>query len=206
MRIESFANLKKYASQNIEISQSSEGKIIFIGDSITEFWKTADPIFFTENSFINRGISGETTSQILLRFQDDVINLKPSTVIILAGINDIAENNGPISLEETLNNIVAMVKIAEKNKIQVILCSVLPANRFSWRPDILPAKKVIQLNGMIKEYTSENNIIYADYYTEMVDENDGLQLKLGADGVHPNLIGYKIMEPIILKSIKNILS
>lgn len=204
MSIQSFANLKKYASQNIEISQSSEGKILFIGDSITEFWKTANPFFFTENSFINRGISGETTSQILLRFQDDVINLKPSTVIILAGINDIAENNGPISLEETMNNIVAMVKIAKKNKIQVILCSLLPANRFSWRPDIIPSKKVIQLNGMIKKYTSENDIIYADYYTEMVDENDGLQLKLGSDGVHPNLIGYKIMEPIILKSIKNI--
>lgn len=204
--VKDFANLKKYASQNLEITGSSAGKIIFIGDSITEFWRTADLKFFDQNLFINRGISGQTTSQILLRFQNDVVNLMPSTVIILAGINDIAQNNGPISLEKSLNNIVEMVKIAQKNKINVILCSLLPANRFSWRTDILPAKIVVQLNEIIKDYASRNNIIYADFYKEMVDENHGLDKKFGTDGVHPNLNGYKTMEIIILKSIQSLLT
>lgn len=198
---DNFINLNKYAAHNQEIKQSSEGKVLFIGDSITEFWKSANPNFFEENSFINRGISGETSSQILLRFQDDVLNLKPSTVIILAGINDIAENNGPISLNAILQNIISMVELSNKHNIKTILCSVHPANKFSWRPTIFPAQKVIQLNEMIKSYAEKNNIIYVDYYSDMVDENFGLQMKFGADGVHPNLIGYKVMEPIILEAI-----
>lgn len=198
------ANLKKYAAQNLEISASSEGKIVFIGDSITEFWKSANPAFFEENSFINRGISGETSSQMLLRFQNDVLNLKPSIVIILAGINDIAENNGPISLEDILKNSISMIELSMKNNCRIILCSVLPANKFSWRPDIFPAQKILQLNEMIKSFAENNNIVFADFYTEMVDENYGLQLKFGADGVHPNLKGYKVMEPIILEAIRKI--
>lgn len=198
-----FANLKKYSAENHKIEATSEGNIIFMGDSITEFWKQINESFFTDNSFINRGISGQTTSQIALRFQQDVINLKPSIVVILAGVNDIAENNGPISLNEILKNIILMVEIAKKNNIKVILCSVLPANKFSWQLKILPADKIVQLNQLIKEYALKNNIFYVDYYNAMVNENKGLKFELGEDGVHPNLSGYKIMEPIILESINN---
>ena len=200
-----FANLKKYSAENHRIEATSSGKIVFMGDSITEFWKQLDESFFTNNSFFNRGISGQTTSQILLRFQQDVINLKPSIVVILAGVNDIAENNGPISVDHIIKNIVLMVELTKKNNIKVLLCSVLPANVFSWQPTKLPADKIIQLNKLIKVYSSKNNIIYVDYYNAMVDENKGLKLELGEDGVHPNLAGYKLMEPIILKSIEQLL-
>lgn len=192
-----FANLKKYASDNREITSSSRGNIVFIGDSITEFWKTINPNYFTKNSFINRGISGQTTSQMLLRFQQDVVNLDPSTVVILAGINDIAENNGTISISEILKNIISMVAIAQQNNIKIILCSVLPANKFSWRPELKPAEKVIELNSLIKNYCLQNNLAYVNFYNKMVDENKGLISKFGADGVHPNLLGYQTMESIL---------
>lgn len=192
-----FANLKKYALDNLEITFNSRGSIVFMGDSITEFWKTLNADYFTINSFINRGISGQTTSQMLLRFQQDVINLKPSTVVILAGINDIAENTGLILTVDIIKNITSMVDIAKKNNIKVILCSVLPANKFSWRSDLKPAEKVIELNSYIKLYCIENKISYVDFYNKMVDENKGLISKFGADGVHPNLLGYQTMESIL---------
>ena len=196
-----WANLNKYQKENQATTTSSKN-IVFMGDSITEFWKVNDSIFFSENPFINRGISGQTTSQMAHRFQQDVINLKPSTVVILAGINDIAENSGPISLNEILNNIIKMVALANENQIKAILCSVLPANKFYWNPKIKPADKVIELNTLIENYALENNIPYVDYYSAMVDSNKGLQLQYGEDGVHPNLLGYKVMEGILLPYLK----
>lgn len=196
-----FANLKKYAAENEKLGFDSVGKIVFMGDSITEFWKTTDESFFTTNSFIDRGISGQTTSQMVVRFSQDVVNLKPSTVVILAGINDIAQNNGPISLEDIMKNIASMAETAKKFNIKVVLCSVLPANKFPWRPEILPAEKVIKLNKLIEDYAFKNKIVYVDYYSKMVDENQGLKSEFGDDGVHPNLAGYKVMEAIILKEI-----
>lgn len=194
-----WAYLEKYALDNKHLlKQHNDGnRIVFIGDSITEFWERYDSMFFSQNTYINRGISSQTTSQILERFQNDVIDLQPKSVIILAGINDIAENNGPISIEEIMNNIVSMVEKSLKNKIEVLLCSVLPANNFYWNPKIQPIEKIIQLNQMIKAYSLVKQIKYVDYYTQMVDENLGLDKKYTDDGVHPNLEGYLKMKSIL---------
>lgn len=199
-----WANLKKYATENKQLMQlHNANPIVLMGDSITEFWKVNDKDFFTSNNLINRGISGQTTPQMLLRFRQDVIDLKPSKVIILAGINDIAENTGPISLETVFSNIVSMVELAKASKIKVVLCSVLPSNKFNWNPKIEPADKIVALNKMIKTYTLKNKIPFVDYYSSMVDANKGLDIKYGEDGVHPNLNGYKLMESLLLTVLSN---
>ena len=199
-----WANLKKYDSENKELSTTPTSKrIVFMGDSITEFWKVNDSSFF-DKSKINRGISGQTTPQMLLRFPQDVISLKPEAVIILAGINDIAENNGPISNEGILENIIAMSELAKANNIKVILCSILPANRFNWNLKISPANRVIELNKMIQSYANKNKIIYVDYFSQMVDDENGLQKQYGEDGVHPNKEGYEVMKSIVTEAIERI--
>ena len=194
-----WAYLEKYALENQQLLQqlNDGNRIVLIGDSITEFWERYDSIFFSQNNYINRGISGQTTLQILERFQNDVVDLQPKSVIILAGINDIAENNGPISIEEIMNNIVSMVEKSLKNKIEVLLCSVLPANNFYWNPKIQPIEKIKQLNQKIKAYSLSKRIKYVDYYTQMVDEKLGLDKKYADDGVHPNLAGYLKMKSIL---------
>jgi lysophospholipase L1-like esterase len=201
-----WANLKKYDSENTKVrTKLSSKRIVFIGDSITEFWKVHDPHFF-EITNINRGISGQTTPQILLRFPQDVISLNPDAVIILAGINDIAENTGAISNEGILDNISSMVQLSKANKIEVLLCSILPANKFNWNPKISPANRVIELNRMIRTYANKNKIIYVDYYSEMVDDENGLQKRYGEDGVHPNKDGYLVMKTVVNKAIATIRS
>ena len=195
-----WANLNKYASENQSLTPNAKS-VVFMGDSITEFWKVNDLNFFTENSFIDRGIAGQTTPQMLLRFKQDVINLKPETVVILAGINDIAENTGPITIDQIMENIISMVELAKANNIKVVLCSVLPANNFYWNPKLKPAGKVIELNLLLKKYAKANKISYVDYYNAMVDNEKGLLKKYGEDGVHPNLEGYKVMETLLLKSL-----
>lgn len=197
-----WANLKKYEKENQSLTPSSKS-VVFMGDSITEFWKPNDSTFFSANSFIDRGISGQTTPQMLLRFRQDVIDLKPSKVVILAGINDIAENTGPITVQQIMGNIISMTELAQANKIKVILCSVLPANAFYWNPKLQPADKVIELNQRIKTYAQKHKITYVDYYTSMVDDNKGLLKKYGEDGVHPNLEGYKKMEALLLPFLKD---
>lgn len=199
-----WAYLEKYAIENQQLLKlpNNGNRIVFIGDSITEFWQRYDSVFFTQNKYINRGISSQTTSQIQERFQNDVIDLEPKCVIILAGINDIAENNGPISIEEIMNNIVSMVEKSLKNNIEVLLCSVLPANNFYWNPKIQPIEKIMQLNQMIKAYSLVKQIKYVDYYTQMVDENLGLDKKYTDDGVHPNLEGYLKMKSILKFHLK----
>lgn len=196
-------NLKKYAQENQELANiSSKGRIVWMGDSITEMWKTTDPEFFQNPLYVNRGIGGQTTSQMLLRFRQDVINLKPEAVVILAGINDIAQNTGPISIENILGNIISMVELAKANQIKVVISSVLPANKFPWRPDILPADKVIELNKLLQNYCKKNNIIYVDYYSKMANDQKGLEVEIANDGVHPTLSGYQIMKPLVLEAIK----
>jgi len=194
-------NLRKYQDENSKLPPSAPGenRIVFMGNSITEFWKANDPNYFT--SYINRGISGQTTPQMLVRFREDVINLKPAVVVILAGINDIAQNTGPIKLEDTFGNLVSMIELARAEHIKVVISSVLPANHFPWRPAIIPTEKVIALNKMLKDYADANKIVYLDYYTAMVDDQKGLPSTLSGDGVHPNLAGYKIMEPLADKAI-----
>jgi len=202
-----WANLKKYSSENKELSLPAKGenRVVFMGNSITEFWKTTDSNFFNANRYIDRGISGQTTPQMLIRFRPDVINLKPSVVVILAGINDIAENTGPISLNDILGNIISMIQLAEANKIKVVVSSILPANSFPWRLQLKPADKIVALNSMILSYCKSHNIIYVDYYSKMVDDKKGLDKNFSEDGVHPNLTGYKVMEPLVEEAIKKAL-
>ena len=198
-----WANLKRYSSENstLQAPAPKENRIVFMGNSITEGWNSLDSAFFSGRSYIDRGISGQTTPQMLVRFREDVIDLKPKAVVILAGINDIAGNTGPTTLEVIFKNIVSMAELAKANKIKVVLCSVLPAYDFPWRPGLQPAEKVISLNAMLKGYAGKNRIVYADYFSVMVDERKGLKKELTDDGVHPTLAGYKIMEPIAEKAI-----
>ncbi|HEY8929299.1 MAG TPA: SGNH/GDSL hydrolase family protein [Mucilaginibacter sp.] len=199
--------IKRYEDDNSKLAAPAAGetRVVYMGDSITDFWIKNDSTFFTKNNYIDRGISGQTTSQMLVRFREDVINLNPKVVVILAGINDIAENTGPIKLENVYGNIVSMAQLAKAANIKVVISSVLPANKFPWRPAIIPTEKVIALNGMLKDYAAKNNIVYLDYYTPMVDSEKGLPANLAADGIHPTLDGYKMMEPMAKQAVEQAL-
>lgn len=196
-----WAKFDRYAEQNAQITVKP--KVVFMGDSITEGWAKEDPDFFTGNNFIGRGISGQTTSHMLVRFRRDVIDLNPKYVVILAGTNDIAKNNGDITLENVMGNIISMCELAKANKIKPILCTVLPSTGFYWRPEVKePASDIIRLNEMIKEYAEAERIPLVDFHTPLKDENGGLPKVHAADGVHPNLQCYKIMEEIVLEFVK----
>ncbi|HEY9533247.1 MAG TPA: SGNH/GDSL hydrolase family protein [Mucilaginibacter sp.] len=199
--------IRRYEKANSELPAPAKGekRVVYMGDSITDFWINNDSTFFKSNNYIDRGISGQTTGQMLVRFREDVINLKPAAVVILAGINDIAENNGPEKLEDIFGNIVSMVELARANKIKVVISSVTPAAAFPWRPSIDPKEKVKALNDMLKDYAAKNKIVYLDYFTAMADANRGLPKELSKDGVHPTLAGYKIMEPLATKAINQAL-
>lgn len=199
-----WADLGRYAkaNQQLKVKSSGEKRVVFMGNSITEFWSVIDSAYFIGRPYINRGISGQTTPQMLLRFRQDVIELKPDLVVILAGINDIAQNTGPTTIEAIFGNIVSMTELARANNIQVVLCTVLPAKDFYWRPGLKPVEKIIELNTLIKSYAHKNNIPFVDYYSAMVDEEKGLRLELSDDGVHPNLAGYRIMESVLEEKIK----
>ena len=207
VQAQDWPNLKKYQKENtaLSIPSSDQKRIVFMGDSITEFWSVIDPDYFSVKSYINRGISGQTTPQMLIRFRTDVIALQPTAVVILAGINDIAGNTGPSSIEMIWDNIFSMVEIAQANNIKVILCSVLPAYDFPWKPNQEPIEKIKALNEIIKNYAAANNIVYVDYYSTMVDKRLGLNIEYSNDGVHPNKTGYQIMQPIIEKAIGQVL-
>ena len=199
-----WANLKRFQQENSELmlAKAHKHRVVFMGNSITEGWLSIRPEFFKNKPYVNRGISGQTTPQMLLRFRQDVIHLKPSTVVLLAGINDIAENTGPSTIEMIANNIISMAELAKANHINVIICSVLPANHFPWRQSIKPAEKVRKLNALLQSYSYENKLAYVDYYSTMVNDSHGLKKELGEDGIHPNKNGYLIMEPILEKAIK----
>jgi lysophospholipase L1-like esterase len=199
-----WANLKRFQKENSELMlpRVNEHRVVFMGNSITEGWLSIRPEFFVNKPYVNRGISGQTTPQMLLRFRQDVIHLKPSIVVILAGINDIAQNTGPSTIEMIANNIISMAELAKANHINVIICSVLPAFDFPWREGLKPAEKVIKLNALLKSYSNKNKLEYVDYYSAMVNDSNGLKKELGEDGIHPNKKGYLIMEPILEKAIK----
>ena len=198
-----WAQHERYAAQNDSIISSNGKRIaaVLMGNSITDNWAKFDPEFFAENNFVGRGISGQVTAQMLSRFQADVIALRPKKVIIMAGTNDIAMNNGYISHEHILQNIQSMCELAKYNGIQPVLCSCLPAAAFKWRPNMTPANDIIRLNDMIKAYAKANKIKYVDYHSALVDEIGGLPKKYAADGVHPNIDAYKVMEAILLKNL-----
>jgi len=189
--------------QNSQSSNNS--KVVFIGDSITEQWQKLEPSFFKNKNYINKGISGQTSPQISNRFKKDVINLKPDLVIILAGTNDIAQNSGPITIKEISENIFAMAEQGKANGIKIIISSVLPAYDFPWRTGLEPAKKIVELNNILKKYANKNGIVYLDYYSSMVDKQKGLKDKFTYDGVHPNKEGYQVMGPLAEEAIKKVL-
>lgn len=201
-------NLSKYKDANaaLGLPAAGEKRVVFMGNSITEGWLNTDAAFFKENKYINRGIGGQTTPQMLVRFRADVINLQPKAVVILAGTNDIAGNTGPSTLEMIENNLASMAELAMAHHIQVILCSVLPAYDYPWKPGLQPAEKIVTLNAWLKKYAAENNCIYVDYWTPLADERKGMKAAYASDGVHPTMEGYKIMEPIVQQAIKTALS
>jgi lysophospholipase L1-like esterase len=202
-----WANFARFRADNekIGLPTAGEKRIVFMGNSITIGWINSCPGFFTGKSYVNRGISGQTTPQMLVRFRPDVINLKPAVVVILAGINDIAGNTGPSTIEMIQDNLAAMVEMATANDIRVVLSTVLPAYDFPWRPGLQPAEKVVQLNTWIMHYAETHNCVYLDYYTPMVDERNGLKAEFTYDGVHPNKAGYEVMQPLVEEAIQKAL-
>lgn len=203
-----WANLNRFKNDNILVmnKQVDDSRVVFMGNSITEGWLNKELAFFNNPSFVNRGIGGQTTAQMLLRFRQDVIALKPKAVVILAGINDIAENQGPTTIKEIFGNIKSMCELARSNNIEVVLCSVLPAKEFPWRMHISPIKKVAQLNALLASYAKENNLIYVDYYTALITREYGLPANLTYDEVHLTLEGYRTLEPMVMKGINKALS
>ncbi|WP_231507432.1 MULTISPECIES: SGNH/GDSL hydrolase family protein [unclassified Flavobacterium] len=208
IQAQDWPNLSKYQEQNVALKPPAAGqqRIVFMGDSITEFWSATNSEYFSGKPYINRGISGQTTPQMLIRFRADVIALQPAAVLILAGINDIAGNTGPTTLDRIENNIISMVELAQANQIKVILCSVLPAFDFPWKPNQNPAEKVMELNQLLKKYADANGIIYLDYFSAMADESNGLKAAYSGDGVHPNKLGYQVMAPLAEKAIAQVLA
>lgn len=202
-----WADLNRYKEENLKLGLPAlnANRVVFMGNSITERWKQLSPEFFKEKPYVSRGISGQTTPQMLVRFRPDVVNLKPKVVVILAGTNDIAGNTGPSTLEMIEDNIASMVEIAKANDINVVLCSVLPVYDYPWKPGLNPAQKIVNLNKWIKEYSEINGISYVDYFTPMADEQNGLKNEYSEDGVHPNLAGYKVMQPLVEMAIEEAL-
>lgn len=200
-------NLKKFQEANAELGPpaANEQRVVFMGNSITEGWIKHSPEFFKGRPYINRGIGGQTTPQMLLRFRQDVVALKPKVVVLLCGINDIAGNTGPSTLEMIEDNIASMTEIALANNINVVLSSVLPAYDFPWRPNMEPAPKVIALNKWIKAYAAKKKVVYLDYFSAMVDERNGMKSIYHSDEVHPNKLGYSVMEPLAEQAIKTAL-
>lgn len=200
-------NLKKYREANARLSApaANEQRVVFMGNSITEGWINQRPEFFNGRPYINRGIGGQTTPQMLIRFRADVVALKPKVVVLLCGINDIAGNTGPSTLEMIEDNIASMTEIALANNIKVVLSSVLPAYDFPWRPNMEPAPKVMALNKWIKAYAAQKKVVYLDYFSAMVDERNGMKSIYHTDEVHPNKAGYAVMEPLVEQAIKKAL-
>ncbi|MBT8218987.1 MAG: SGNH/GDSL hydrolase family protein [Bacteroidia bacterium] len=203
LQAQDWANLEKYRSSNMEIKHSNQNdhRIVLIGNSITEGWSTMSPEWWVGKPYINRGIGGQTTPQMLIRFRPDVIELDPTVVVILAGTNDIAGNTGPMTIAEIFGNIQSMVELAVQNDIEVVLSSVLPAQDYPWRPGLRPDQKIPELNKMLKEYANDHGIIYLDYFNAMADDRNGLPPDLAEDGVHPTVKGYRVMEALAEKAI-----
>jgi len=203
-----WAGLRHYREANARLEPPAHGeqRVVFMGNSITELWQTLDSGFFAGRPYLDRGISGQTTPQMLVRFRQDVIDLHPSVVVILGGVNDIAENTGPTTLEAIFGNIVSMAELARANGITVVLCSVLPAADFGWHHGLDPAPKIAALNAMLRAYAAGQHLVFVDYYHAMVDGAGGLEAGLTADGVHPTLAGYRVMEPLVERAIDGALA
>ena len=203
-----WAQLDRFTTENqlLMTQEAPNNRIVLMGNSITEGWSHSRPEFFESHPFVNRGIGGQTTPQMLVRFKQDVVALQPAVVVILAGTNDIAGNTGPMTLDMIFGNITSMAEIARANNIKVVLCSVLPVYDYPWKPGLAPADKIVALNAMIKSYAEAQNMLYVDYFSAMVNAQNGLKKELGYDGVHPNEAGYRVMEPLLLEALEDILN
>ena len=198
-------NLARYRQSDAELAATkAAGRVVFMGDSITDHWKLDES--FPGKPYVNRGISGQTTEQMLIRFQNDVANLHPSAVVILAGTNDIAENTGPISNEAIENNFRAMMAIAKANNIPVIVQSILPVHNYTERSQIFfpsrPMGRIRALNAWLKDYAARNNAAYVDYFPAMLDDKGLLKRDLADDGLHPNAAGYALMVKMLGPAIE----
>lgn len=204
-----FGELARYRTANAELKAGPPAKdrVVFMGDSITDGWPLAD--YFAGKAYVNRGISGQTTPQMLIRFREDVIDLHPRVVIILAGTNDIAGNTGPMTLEEIEANYASLAELAEASNIRVIFCSVLPVNDYTPAAQDLfvlrSPEKISSLNHWLQDYCAAHKHGYADYFSDLVDEKGYLKRALAEDGLHPNPAGYKIMAPIASAAIEQAL-
>lgn len=199
-------NLARYhdADQQLPAPAPGENRVVFFGDSITDAWHLNE--FFPGKPYVNRGISGQTTPQMLIRFRPDVIALKPAAVLILAGTNDIAGNTGPTTLQAIEDNFTSMAELARVNGIQAILCSVLPAVAYPWRPGVQPAEKIMALNAWLKSYAEQHQLIYLDYFSALQDDQHGMKAGLSRDGVHPTPAGYAIMQKLAEQAIAQALA
>jgi len=196
-----WANLGRYKVANEQLPPPRGLRVVFIGDSITDIWAQNKEQFFPGKDYIGRGIGGQTTPQMLVRFQQDVVHLKPSVVVINGGTNDIAGNTGPSSLAMIEDNLAAMVQLAHINKIKVVLASVTPAGAYPWRPTVKPAETIVELNAWMKDFCARNQCTYADYFSSMSDADHGMKSGLSVDGVHPTPQGYAMMAPIVESAI-----
>lgn len=208
VKAQDWPNLTQFQEANtaLEAPTDNEDRVVFMGNSITIGWINSRPEFFEGKPWINRGISGQTTPQMLIRFRQDVIELKPKVVVILAGTNDIAGNTGPSTLEMIIDNIKGMAEMAHANDIKVILSTTLPAYDYPWKPGLEPAPKIVALNKMIRTYCEDTGHIYLDYFSAMADERNGLPKKYASDEVHPTKEGYAVMEPLVESAIAKALT
>lgn len=200
-------NLQRYRDANAKLSLpvKNENRVVFLGNSITEGWQPHFSTMFPGKPYIGRGIGGQTTPQMLVRFRQDVIDLKPKVVVILAGTNDIAGNTGPSTLEMIEDNLASMAELAKANGIRVVLSSVLPVYDYPWKPGLEPAPKIMALNKWMKDYARTHGAVYLDYHSAMADSRGGMRRELANDGVHPNEAGYRIMAPLAEQAIEKAL-
>ncbi len=203
-QLRDWPDLARYREANEKLGppKPGENRVVFMGDSITDGWgRSPGTTFFPGKPYVNRGISGQTTPQMLVRFWPDVVALQPKVVVILAATNDIAGNTGPMSLTDTENNFRSMVSIAKQNAIRVVLSSVTPAFAYPWRPEVQPVDKIAALNAWLKNYAARENVVYLDYFSALADSKGAMRPGLSKDGVHPTPAGYAIMAPLAEKAI-----
>lgn len=206
-RLLDWPQLSRYRQDNAALPPREPGRVVFFGDSITDGWgREKDTVFFPGKPYVNRGISGQTTAQMLVRFRQDVIALNPEAVVILAGTNDIAGNTGAATLEMIEDNLRSMTQLAQANGIRVVLASVLPASSYWWRPGYRPAQKIRALNQRIEAYAREAGAVYLDYHAAMRNAEGGLDAHLAGDGVHPSPAGYAVMQPLAQQAIERALA
>ena len=202
-----WANFQRYQKDNETVRQQpqEQRKVVFMGNSITENWVSRHGQFFKDNGYVGRGISGQTTYQMVLRFYEDVVSLHPKAVVINGGTNDIALNNHPYVEDRTFQNITIMADIAKENGIKVILTSVTPCDHYGWRPEVTDVvTKIRSLNARIEAYAKKNKCLYVDYFSAMADANGVMRDGLSDEGCHPTVAGYEIMEPLVQAAIRKV--